>query len=362
MYLVIIILTLGIPNENEMTELNQKILEVALSEYGIKEIEGDIHNSRILQYFREIGFQDIQNDETGWGAAFANWVLSQVGQKHSSKLTARSLLTIGDEATSPLAGDLCVFWRSSPTSWKGNVGFYINEDSESIYVLGGNQNNQVQISAYPRERLLGIRRITSFTEEETCKCEDEETNDDFLNDFNEAIPEIPIRLIFLGVRRNQSFAEKILGTVSSQLKLRFVIESTQKVPEKYSIDWLYNEPNLDTAANLAETKGLNQKGITLFIGDSGNRLNGFAFRSSNSAFIDYDSQNKYSSTIAHEIGHVFGLNHTFEMTDEVKEKLGIIGDSEKFNLMNYNVYTDHLTPQQINIVHNSAASKFAVIA
>ena len=345
-----------------MTGLNQKIIEIALSEYGVKAIAGDSHNSRILEYFREIGFQQIQDDETAWGAAFVNWVLSKVGQKYSSKLTARSLLNIGEATENPLIGDVCIFWRDSPTSWKGNVGFYINEDDESIYVLGGNQSSQVQIKGYPKERLLGIRRVTSFSEEETCKCEDEETNDEFLKDFNHDIPEIPIKLIFLGVRRSQKFAEKILGTVSSQLKLRFKIETTDKLSDIHTIDGLYNESNLDTAYDLANTKGLKEKGITIFIGDSGNRLNGFAIRSYNAIFIDYDSQNKYSSTIAHEIGHVFGLNHTFEMTDETKVKLGIKGDSEKFNLMNYNVYTDHLTPQQINIIHNSAASKFAIIA
>jgi hypothetical protein len=30
-----------------------------------------------------------------------------------------------------------------------------------IYVLGGNQNNQVKISAYPDNRLLGYRRLWS---------------------------------------------------------------------------------------------------------------------------------------------------------------------------------------------------------
>lgn len=341
-----------------MSDLNQKILEIALAEYGVAEIEGAESNSRVVNYFKEVGFPNIQSDDVAWCAAFANWVLLKAGQPHSSKLTARSLLHIGEEVTEPQLGDIVVFWTNSPSSWRGHVGFYINEDQDDIYVLGGNQSNQVNISKYSKTRFLGYRRMKQLNDGETCHCEVEEINDTFLTNYNKNIPSIPVRLVYMDVRRNKAFEEKIEKTASQQLKLRFHIESSQKIREAYDVEWLYREHNLDTAVHLAETQGLNDKGITVFIGQSSSHLNGFALRWLNAVFVDDDSRSKYSSTIAHEFGHIFGLNHTFEMTDEEKDKLGIAGESETFNLMNYNVYTDHLTSQQINVLHHNAAEKF----
>jgi hypothetical protein len=54
----------------------------------------------------------------------------------------------------PQLGDIVVFWREKKDSWKGHVGFYINETNTHINVLGGNQNNMVCIKPYPKSRLL----------------------------------------------------------------------------------------------------------------------------------------------------------------------------------------------------------------
>lgn len=343
-----------------MLSINQKIIEIALSEYGTSEIVGEKHNSRIVQYFREVGFPDIQNDDVGWGVAFVNWVLSKAGQKYPTSLSPRSLLKIGETVTEPQLGDIVVLWRKSSQGRSGLVGFFINEDESFVYILGGNQSNKVKISKYNKKKLLGYRRITSFEEEKTCGCDHETTDDNPTNDVNTSIPTIPVRLVYLGVRKDKKFDEKILTTVSKQLKLSFSIESSKKITQKYDIEALYNEPNIDTAVLLAETHGVKEKGLTILIAESSSSLNGFALRWLNTIFIDYDALSKYSSTIAHEFGHIFGLNHTFELTADEKEKLGIEGESETYNLMNYNVYTDHLTEQQINLVHSSASAKFVV--
>jgi hypothetical protein len=58
-----------------------------------------------------------------------------------------------------MQGDIVVFWRESIKSWKGHVGFYIREKDGWIYTLGGNQANQVKISAYPKSRVLSYRRL-----------------------------------------------------------------------------------------------------------------------------------------------------------------------------------------------------------
>ena len=59
-------------------------------------------------------------------------------------------------------GAVMVFWRGSPTSWNGHVGFYNGEDDEHFSVLGGNQGNRVSVMRMKKERLLDIRWPATF--------------------------------------------------------------------------------------------------------------------------------------------------------------------------------------------------------
>lgn len=142
--------------------MNHLLLTIALSQYGVKEIAGKGHNPIILSYFDEIGQTWVDTDETAWCSAYANWVALKSLCERSEQLTARSWLLVGVAVEIPISGDVVIFWRESPTSWKGHVGFFIcySTDRKYIYVLGGNQNNQVCIKAYPTSRLLGFRRLS----------------------------------------------------------------------------------------------------------------------------------------------------------------------------------------------------------
>lgn len=141
-----------------------EILQKALSQYGVKEIVGGDHNETILNYFKEIGHDWVQDDETAWCSAFINWLCEKEGYTRSDKLNARSWLHVGHrvEPENVKVGDIVVIWREKPSSWKGHVGIYINEDEDYINILGGNQSNQVRISAYPKKRLLQYRRMTKI--------------------------------------------------------------------------------------------------------------------------------------------------------------------------------------------------------
>lgn len=134
--------------------MRTRILDIALNEIGVKEIVGKKHNPRVLQYFADIGHSWVKDDETAWCSAFANYVHKQAGVERSGKLNARSWLKIGQKTSYPQKGDIVVFWRESPSSWKGHVAFFIRESSKYIYVLGGNQGNEVKIARYPKNRLL----------------------------------------------------------------------------------------------------------------------------------------------------------------------------------------------------------------
>ena len=70
-------------------------------------------------------------------------------------------MDVGMVVTQPEPGEVVVFWREKPDSYKGHVGFYMgySQDGNRIYCLGGNQGNQVGISAYGADFLLGFRRL-----------------------------------------------------------------------------------------------------------------------------------------------------------------------------------------------------------
>jgi uncharacterized protein (TIGR02594 family) len=138
--------------------MREKIVEVALGEIGVVEQSGpELNSPRILEYFEEIGHSWVKTDETAWCSAFVNYVAKVAGYEYSGKLDARSWLDIGTETNEPKIGDVVVLWRVDPDSWKGHVGFYIKDDEDYIWILGGNQSNQVKITKYPKYRLLGYR-------------------------------------------------------------------------------------------------------------------------------------------------------------------------------------------------------------
>lgn len=138
-------------------------IKLALSQIGVKEIVGLEHNPQILRYFDEIGHDWVDNDEMAWCSAFVNWVCIKNNLPMSGKLNARSWLKVGvplEEGCEPEVGDIVVLWRVSKTSWKGHVGFFISNRNGYIYILGGNQGNEVCIRAYSEYRLLEYRVIT----------------------------------------------------------------------------------------------------------------------------------------------------------------------------------------------------------
>ena len=140
----------------------KRLIDIALSQYGVTERQGSEHNPIIVNYSKVAGFNGIIDDETAWCSIFMNWCAKKAGLKTSNELFARSWLAEGQPISTPKTGDIVVFWRESITSWKGHVGIYIShsEDGQHIYCLGGNQNNAVNIKAYPSKRLLGYRRLT----------------------------------------------------------------------------------------------------------------------------------------------------------------------------------------------------------
>lgn len=108
----------------------------------------------------------------------------------------------------------------------------------------------------------------------------------------------------------------------------------------------------DHAINLIffeSTSSLNGYAPTL-----ANNLSDLEHLKYNNAWVELDSFDIYASTISHEIGHLLGLNHPFELkrkAPERFEKLNLNYYYVQYNLMNYGCYTDHVTIEQLSAMY-----------
>lgn len=136
-----------------------KHLDIALKEYGTKAISGSEHNPRVVQYSTDIGNNWVTTDEVAWCSEFVNWCLLQAGIQGTKSAVARSFMNWGKETDKPKLGDIVILWREPVGSKNGHIGFYINETAHGIRILGGNQDNEVNIKVFPRKYLLSYREV-----------------------------------------------------------------------------------------------------------------------------------------------------------------------------------------------------------
>lgn len=135
-----------------------KWLEVAFGELGEAEIAGARHNLKILEYLRTVRLDPrLQTkDETPWCAALVSWCLREAGYEYSRSPLARSYLRMGLEIPRPRLGAIVVLPRGK-SRWMGHVGFYVGRMGSHDLVLGGNQDNEVNIRSFPASSVLSYR-------------------------------------------------------------------------------------------------------------------------------------------------------------------------------------------------------------
>jgi uncharacterized protein (TIGR02594 family) len=141
--------------------LNIPIILEARKYYGIRDIIGKANEQRVLEFFRAMGIYYVKNDEVSWCSVFIGACAKNVGLQYTKLATARSWLEVGSSVNEPVPGDIVVFWREDPDSWKGHVSIYLgtNIESNEVYALGGNQNDEVCILTYKLDTVLGYRRL-----------------------------------------------------------------------------------------------------------------------------------------------------------------------------------------------------------
>jgi uncharacterized protein (TIGR02594 family) len=131
-------------------------LEVAFREIGVAAYPVGSSNPRIASYHKGTNIEGY-DDKASWCSSFVNWSLAQAGVSGTASALARSWLDWGEALERPIFGCVTVLWRDDPTSWRGHVGFCLREDEEFVYLLGGNQLEEVREHFYPKATVLGYR-------------------------------------------------------------------------------------------------------------------------------------------------------------------------------------------------------------
>jgi uncharacterized protein (TIGR02594 family) len=145
----------------------QELIKIAAQEIGVTEIAGDAHNDRILSYAKAAGFDNwYHSDEIPWCSVFLNYATQRAGLVRSQDGRAASWAEVGESIERPQPGDLALLVPSPGATHITHVGIYLghSQDQRHIYLLGGNQSNQVNISPFPVDTLVGYRRLSRVGE------------------------------------------------------------------------------------------------------------------------------------------------------------------------------------------------------
>jgi uncharacterized protein (TIGR02594 family) len=148
-------------------KLELTALQIAERFVGVEEVEGAMSNPQILAMLR-LDAKWPAGDEVPWCSGFVNYVAWLLGLPRSKSLAARSWLKVGTPVSLSEAEpgfDVVVLRRglSSPgpevLEAPGHVGFFAGTRPGLVLILGGNQGDEVNTSAFSRERVLGMRRL-----------------------------------------------------------------------------------------------------------------------------------------------------------------------------------------------------------
>jgi uncharacterized protein (TIGR02594 family) len=141
--------------------IDQKIVLKTAFQYNcVSRYPNKKNNPQIIEFFHDIGFKSIHDDDISWCAAFVNYCLKKNGYNYSHSLLAKDWLKTGIEIKNPLPGDVVVFWRGKKNGWQGHVAFYVREDklNHLIYAYGGNQDGSVCLKPFPKSQVVSYRR------------------------------------------------------------------------------------------------------------------------------------------------------------------------------------------------------------
>ncbi len=125
---------------------------------GTRETPGVGSNPVILDWATDMNVM-YKSDDIPWCGLFTGQCITATLPDEpvpAGLLRARAWERFGIP-TRPTMGAVMVFWRRSPGSGLGHVGFYAGEDAAAFRILGGNQSDSVSLAWIDKARLVAAR-------------------------------------------------------------------------------------------------------------------------------------------------------------------------------------------------------------
>lgn len=132
---------------------------IAEGELGVSEVAGPGNNPRIVEYHQSATLRATE-DSVPWCSSFVNFCIEKAGIPGTGSAAARSWLKFGRQLDGSRLGCIVVLRRGSNPN-NGHVGFFAGESEAHLRLLGGNQNDQVKFSNFPKSMLLAYRWPTT---------------------------------------------------------------------------------------------------------------------------------------------------------------------------------------------------------
>lgn len=130
-------------------------MQMAIMEVGVQEWAGAADNPRILEYLKSCGIGGgLLRDETAWCAAFVNWCVLRSGYRPQGSAKVSDWWGWGRPVAATY-GAICILQPLTvDQASSGHIGFLHAQDATNVWLLSGNSQNQVRISAYPKTKLI----------------------------------------------------------------------------------------------------------------------------------------------------------------------------------------------------------------
>lgn len=133
----------------------------ALHYYGERPLSGKMSNPQILEFIKATSYPDTGSDEVPWCSAFLVYIFQQCGINTSANAAARSWLNYSVPTDQPSLGDVVVLAWPAAAPTNAHVGLFIRETAELVYILAGNQNDEVDISPWRKRSVLSYRKLAT---------------------------------------------------------------------------------------------------------------------------------------------------------------------------------------------------------
>lgn len=130
-------------------------MQSAYSLIGTKETPGPRSTQEIMDWAKVTEVTETYSgDNVAWCGLFVAFCMADNGLPIiDTPLWAKSWNSYGTSLIVPQFGAIMVFTREGG----GHVGFYVDEDSESYHILGGNQTDSVNVEHHSKPTCIGHR-------------------------------------------------------------------------------------------------------------------------------------------------------------------------------------------------------------